>query len=251
MATDKSPPLIALAAKAAGVDATLSRRGFLMFSACAVSSLAALGLCEAFAANPPLVILDNAKGLIVADPSRCVGCQRCELACSEHNDHRAQPSLSRIKIGRNLNYGPEGPSGGSGHGLWGDALVIQGVCRQCPHPVPCATACPEGAIVLDSTTGARMVDAGRCVGCRLCQRACPWGMMTFDEERQKASKCFLCNGKPKCVEACPSGALRFVPWRDITREGPAPMASLSVTPAATAKNCANCHTPAAKKGSRR
>jgi Fe-S-cluster-containing dehydrogenase component len=89
------------------------------------------------------------------------------------------------------------------------------------------------------------------VGCRLCQRACPWGMMTFDEERQKASKCFLCNGKPKCVEACPSGALRFVPWRDITREGPPTMASLHVTPAAAAKDCVGCHTPAAKKGARR
>lgn len=243
--------LIELAASAAGMDTPLSRRGFLLFSACAVSSLSALGLSEAFGANPPLVILDNAKGLILADPSRCVGCLRCELACTEFNDGRAQPSLSRIKISRSLNFGPEGPTGGPGHGLWGDALVVQGVCRQCPHPVPCATACPEGAIVLDPTTGAREVDARRCVGCRLCQRACPWGMMTFDEERQKASKCFLCNGKPKCVEACPSGALRFVPWRDITREGPPPMASLSVTPAAVAKGCAGCHTPAAKKSPRR
>jgi Fe-S-cluster-containing dehydrogenase component len=252
MAKGKPPTLIALAASAAGLDTTLSRRGFLLFSACAVTSLAALGLCEAFGANPPLVILDNAKGLILADPSRCVGCQRCELACTEFNEGRAQPSLSRIKIARSQNFGPEGPTGGPKmRGIWGDGLVVQGVCRQCPHPVPCATACPEGAIVLDPKTGARVVDARRCVGCRLCQRACPWGMMTFDEERQKASKCFLCNGKPKCVEACPSGALRFVPWRDITREGPPPMASFRVTPAAAAKDCAGCHTPVAKKGARR
>jgi len=252
MVKEQPPTLIALAASAAGLDASLSRRGFLLFSACAVSSLAALGLCEAFGASPPVVILDNATGLILADPSRCVGCQRCELACSEFNDNRSQPSLARIKIARALNYGLDGPTGGSRmQGLWGDGLVVQGVCRQCPHPVPCATACPENAIVPDPKTGARMVDAKRCVGCRLCQRACPWGMMTFDEDRQKASKCFLCNGKPKCVEACPAGALRFVPWRDITREGRPTVAPLSVIPAAKAKACADCHTPAAKKGARR
>ena len=44
-------------------------------------------------------------------------------------------------------------------------------------------------------------------------------MMTFDEEAGKASKCFLCDGEPECVEACPAGpAVR--PWRDLTRELP-------------------------------
>jgi len=249
---EKHPELIRLAASAAGLDATLSRRGFLMLSASAVTSLTALGLCEALGANPPLVILDNAQGMILADPSRCVGCQRCELACTEFNDGRAQPSLSRIKISRFLNFGPEGPTGGPGmQGTWGNGLVVPSVCRQCPHPVPCATACPENAIQADPKTGTRVVDSKRCVGCRLCQTACPWGMMTFDEERQKASKCFLCNGKPKCVEACPAAALRFVPWRDITREGRAGGAALSVTQASTAKACIGCHVPSGKKSTRR
>lgn len=252
MKPGKFPELIKLAASAAGMDATLSRRGFLMLSASAVSSLTALGLCEALGADAPLVILDNARGMILADPSRCVGCQRCELACTEFNDGRAQPSLSRIKIGRAMNFGPEGPTGGPAmQGTWGNGLVVQSVCRQCPHPVPCATACPENAIQADPKTGARVVDARRCVGCRLCQRACPWDMITFDEDRQKASKCFLCNGKPKCVEACPSGALRFVSWRDITREGRAGGPGLSALPAAKARACVECHTPSRKKSSAR
>ena len=242
------PELIRLAASAAGMEASLSRRGFLMLSACAVTSLAALGLCEALGAGAPLVILDNAQGLILADPSRCVGCQRCELACTEFNDGRAQPSLSRIKIDRAVNYGLAGPTGGLAmRGTWGNGLVVQGVCRQCPHPVPCATACPEDAITADPRTGARVVDAKKCVGCRLCQRACPWGMISFDEERQKASKCFLCNGRPKCVEACPAAALRYVPWRDLTREGGAVLTPLTALPASTAKACRDCHAPARRK----
>lgn len=249
------PDLIELAAKAAGMGGTLSRRGFLMFSACAATSLAALGLSEALGAGAPLVILDNATGMILADPSRCVGCQRCELACTEFNDGRAQPSLARIKIDRSVNFGPDGPAAGTGVGpgmqdTWGNALVVQGVCRQCPHPVPCASACPQDAIVADARTGARVVDAKKCVGCRLCQRACPWDMMTFDEDRQKAAKCFLCDGRPKCVEACPSAALRFVPWRDLTREGRTGATLTALSPA-KAKACADCHVPAAKKSARR
>lgn len=243
---------IARAAKAAGLEAALTRRGFLALSACALSSLAMQEARDAFGENAPLVILDNAQGCILADPTRCVGCQRCELACTEFNDGRAQPSLARIKVARAVNFGLAGPTGGDGmHGDWGDGLVIQSACRQCPHPVPCATACPQNAIKADPTTGARVVDSAVCVGCRLCQRACPWGMLSFDEARQKTTKCFLCHGKPKCVEACPAGALFYAPWRDLTREGPQPMATLAVTPPATAKACASCHTPAAKKGARR
>ncbi|MFH1059036.1 MAG: 4Fe-4S dicluster domain-containing protein [Pseudomonadota bacterium] len=237
--------VVKFAAASAGLERSLSRRGFLLFSACAVGSFTALSLREALGAESPLIILDNAKGLVLADPSRCVGCQRCELACTEFNDGRAQPSLARIKIDRALNFGPGWPAGDSPLlGTWGNGLVVQGVCRQCPHPVPCEIACPQDAIQADPETGARVVDANRCIGCRLCQRACPWGMISFDEQRQQASKCFLCHGKPKCVEACPAGALRYVPWRDITRQGRTAGAWLAVPSPAKAKACVECHIPA-------
>ena len=242
MKSEIEPEVIVRAAKAAGLGAALSRRKFLCLCAGTVTSLAAFNLCRAWGADDPLVIIDNAKGLLLADPSRCVGCLRCQLACTEFNDGRAQPSLARIKVDRNLNFGPDGPSGGvRRQGAWGDGLFIQDTCRQCPHPVPCATACPENAIKADPGTGARIVDTAACVGCRLCQRACPWNMINFDEESQKATKCFLCKGNPKCVEACPSGALRYVPWLDLTREALPRMAVLPVVPPEKAKECLDCH----------
>lgn len=155
MKPEIGPEMMLRAARAAGFRAGLSRREFLFLSAGALTGLAVLNIGRVWGADAPIVIIENAKGLLLADPSRCVGCQRCELACTEFNDGRAQPSLARIKAGRNLNFGPEGPSGGVRmQGAWGSGRFVADTCRQCPHPVPCATACPEDAIIADPITGA-------------------------------------------------------------------------------------------------
>lgn len=217
----------------------ITRRGFLK----ATSAAAVIGMMQSESANAarPYIILESAQGLILGDPNLCVNCQRCELVCTEFNEGKSDPKLCRIKIGRNVPFGQDGNSRiPAVAGMWGNGIVTQDTCRQCPHPVPCANACPQGAIRVDPKTGARVVDTERCVGCRLCQKACPWSMMTFDEENQKASKCHLCHGNPKCVKECPAQALRFVPWKDRTRE------ILKSTPHGylpdeNRKQCAACH----------
>lgn len=242
MKSEMEPEMIERAVKAAGFGVDLSRRRFLFLSAGVITSLAAMNISGAWGTDAPIVITDNVKGLLLSDPSRCVGCLRCELACTEYNEGRSQPSLARIRVGRNLNFGPHGPLGRTRmQGAWGNGVFIPDTCRQCPHPVPCATACPENAIKADPETGARIVDTSLCVGCRLCQRACPWNMMSFDEQSQKATKCFLCQGAPKCVDACPSGALRYVSWRDLTREAAPRVAAPLAVSSEKAKECLDCH----------
>ena len=150
--------------------------------------------------------------------------------------------MARIKVGRNLYYGPKGLfTGQVGMGVWGNGLIVQDTCKQCPHPVPCANACPQDAIVLDPKTGARVVDASQCIGCKMCQGACPWAMMSFDPDTGKATKCFLCEGDPKCVEACPADALKFVAWRDVTRQSPERTIPVSIVPPEKAAACMECH----------
>ena len=187
----------------------------------------------------------NAKGMVIAQPSRCTGCNRCELACTMFNDGKAQPAIARIKVARNLNFGPQGAQLGfwRGEGMYGNFRVIQDTCRQCAHPIPCASACPNGAIEVVAPTNARIVNVSKCTGCRQCQVACPWGMTSFDEVLQKATKCTLCNGSPECVKACATGALQYVPWQEKSRDIPVrwTVPAYLSTPPNVAGTCNACH----------
>ena len=55
----------------------------------------------------------------------------------------------------------------------------------------------------------------RCIGCRYCEMACPFGAPAFDAEEGVMTKCHLCHHRldegllPACVSACPTEALRY------------------------------------------
>lgn len=221
-------------------DSAFSRRDFIKTATVCVAGLAAWRWWSGEAQTASLVIVDNAKGIIIGDPTKCVTCHRCELACSEFNNGQASLSQARLKINRRLVTGAKSffvPA----HGPRGGDQVVMDLCRQCPHPVPCALACPREAIVLHPQTGARFVDKTRCDGCKLCLRACPWGMISFNEEQEKADKCFLCHGAPKCVEACPAEALKYRPWVDLTRDYPPGQGTISFISPRQAETCLDCH----------
>jgi Fe-S-cluster-containing dehydrogenase component len=230
----------------------VSRREFLKVAGIGglgVTSLYLLGCAKgngATAAPIPArqVYVPHATMMILGDPTRCVGCRRCEIACTDYNEGKTQPSLARVKINRNYLFGPNGAQAGSwnGLGIFGNHRIIQDTCRQCPHPVPCLDACPYGAIEVVPPTNARVVNTQKCQGCKACQRACPWAMTTFDREANKASKCHLCAGDPQCVKACPTGALQYVPWTDRTKEVPARFIPVSAElPEDVKSTCAKCH----------
>lgn len=224
-----------------GDEAT--RREFLQYSLGTSAVLSAVAAWAGFAQDASVVITENADGILITDTTRCVGCRRCELACTEYNDGRSQPARARIRVARNLNFGPRGQRSGIGRsmGQFGNFRVIQDTCLQCPHPVPCATACPHDAIVADDKTRARVVDRARCKGCMMCLRACPWEMIVFDAEAGKADKCFLCRGEPECAAACPAQALRYLPWRDLTRAVPIRQVALPIAEARRTSQCSPCH----------
>jgi len=227
-----------------GLNPQCTRRQILIWGGVSIIGLSALSPSFVYGADRPLIIMEKARGLVIADPVLCVGCGRCELACTEFNDGKASPTLSRIKIDRNLNFGPQGPTiWREGHGNFGDGLIIQDLCRQCPHPVPCANMCPENAIILSPANNARIIDPEKCTGCKICLQACPWEMISYDPDSRKATKCHLCQGKPKCVEACPAGSLSYVSWRDLTGKTPPNNPKTSLLSPQRAASCQECHLP--------
>jgi len=114
------------------------------------------------------------------------------MACSMRNVGEFNPSRSRIQI---ISLEP-------------DFFRLPVVCVQCYKP-SCAEICPTGAITRDEATGIVKVSKDKCDGCRMCEEACPFGVIFFSEQEQKAVKCELCDGDPQCVSFCVTKALEF------------------------------------------
>ena len=131
------------------------------------------------------------------DIEKCTGCKTCETVCSLKNTGRVQPARSRVKV---IRYEKRGEY----HNF------IPMVCQQCSTPL-CMEACPTNAISRNDLTGAMIVDEKACVGCRVCNMACPIGGISIDPVSNVAFKCELCDGDPECVKYCDVEALTYVP----------------------------------------
>jgi Fe-S-cluster-containing hydrogenase component 2 len=66
------------------------------------------------------------------------------------------------------------------------------------------------AISRDEKTGAVVIDANVCVGCRLCALYCPFAGAHIDFKKGRILKCDLCNGEPFCAKFCDTKALQYV-----------------------------------------
>jgi anaerobic dimethyl sulfoxide reductase subunit B (iron-sulfur subunit) len=100
-----------------------------------------------------------------------------------------------------------------------------GVCYHCGNPA-CVRACPNGAVYKEEKYGAVLLNPELCKGARKCWVACPYGAPQFADENPgaKMSKCTMCierleNGQqPVCTLACPTRALDFGAFEEITRK---------------------------------
>ena len=131
--------------------------------------------------------------VLVTEPKRCNGCGLCRLVCSMTKSGAHHPDRARIRIRQIENR----------------EQYLPVICQHC-QDAPCMTVCPREAIYRDSELDRVMVDYERCISCRMCSAACPFGAIGFDEERQKVFKCDLCGGEPLCVDFCFPRALDFI-----------------------------------------
>ena len=147
------------------------------------------------------------QGLLVVNAAKCTACQRCEISCTLQNDGEVGSYMSRVKTTRKLFYADNGESGLAS---W-KYRYFPDTCKQCADPA-CGNACPVEAIYADETTGVRLINEEKCIGCGLCVTACPWQMPTVNPVTRKSTKCTACGA---CAEGCVSGALQIVPWEDV------------------------------------
>ena len=130
---------------------------------------------------------------LAADPKVCSGCRTCEVICSMTHGGTVDLERSRIYLRSNPFKGSFSPI----------------VCHQCSD-VPCLKACPEFAIQINEKDGTVTIMDEKCNGCRLCEEACSFKAIRFNQERNKAFKCDFCQGEPECVKWCPTSALGII-----------------------------------------
>jgi len=121
------------------------------------------------------------------------------------------------------------PSPASGRGARSDVsgaasspltLHFPRSCLHCENAA-CVTVCPTGASYKRAEDGIVLVDESKCIGCKLCSWACPYGAREYDAVEGVMKKCTLCVDRiynehldeaervPACVQACPTRARHF------------------------------------------
>lgn len=144
-----------------------------------------------------------AKYGILVDMNRCLGCKACALSCKQEN--KVPVGVSWLKVEDEVIKGAKGP----------EMHSFPMACLHCGEPA-CAKVCPVGAIITEKDKTVQR-DEKKCVGCRYCVNACPFGQSKFNEKDQKAEKCNLCKERqargeaPACTANCPTKARVAVP----------------------------------------
>ena len=72
------------------------------------------------------------------------------------------------------------------------------------------SACKTGALSRNDQGGVAVAKA-KCIGCRMCVMACPFGNIGYNRVSRASFKCDQCGGDPECVKWCPTQALEFRP----------------------------------------
>jgi len=105
------------------------------------------------------------KWVMVIDQAKCTGCGYCTLACRAHNDISPQISWNRVIEAGKVGNKP---------------VFLPRPCMQCEN-APCAEVCPVKASY-HRPDGIVMMNYERCIGCRYCEVACPYGARAFNWE---------------------------------------------------------------------
>jgi Fe-S-cluster-containing dehydrogenase component len=212
--------------RATGISLLMAAGGKLAASLAGMTQSAAVPLSRELSAKRWAMVIDMSKC------SEKEGCTKCIEAC--HKAHNVPETIDRahqVKWIWKERFENLFPS------QQGDYLQarfrnnpVLAFCNHCDEP-PCVRVCPTQA-TWKRADGIVMMDWHRCIGCRYCMAACPYGSRSFNwmdprphmavlnpdfPSRTKGvvEKCNFCEERlakgqlPACVEACPEKAMVF------------------------------------------
>jgi formate dehydrogenase iron-sulfur subunit len=160
------------------------------------------------------------------DTTLCIGCKACEVACKQWNQLPADGfnwtgnsydntvALSDTTW-RHVAFIEQFDTG-SDAGRW---LMMSDVCKHC-QSAPCQEVCPTGALIYNEF-GNVYVQQDICNGCANCVVACPFGVLSRNQQDGRAHKCTLCYDRqkddlvPACAKACPTESIKFGKLSDL------------------------------------
>jgi Fe-S-cluster-containing dehydrogenase component len=110
-----------------------------------------------------------AKWGMVIDLETCTGCQACTTACAMENNRLPGESWQDVLFYHEGTYPHVQLS-------W-----LPRPCMQCENP-SCVYVCPTGA-TYQTDDGVVLVDWDKCIDCKYCMIACPYGVRFFTDEK--------------------------------------------------------------------
>lgn len=143
------------------------------------------------------------------DSSRCSGCKTCQVACKDKNNLEVGIRWRRVYEAGTGGWTKQGNA-------WVNNIKAYNMsisCNHCEKPI-CVDVCPTKAMNKNKD-GIVRIDEKKCIGCKYCRWACPYGAPQYDEKKGIMGKCDFCidyleqGRNPSCVDSCPMRVLDF------------------------------------------